>query len=100
MPAPARARLTALLCDRRVPLVVSGHVHQFRLLGDGMRTHAWAPSAWAVLPDRLQPTIGLKRCGVLSLRLDDGGTASVEHTEPAALRQHTLGVDVPDPYEH
>ncbi len=101
VPPPARRRLDEMLLHgRHVPLVVSGHVHQYRVLSDDRRLHAWAPTAWAVLPDEEQPTIGLKRCGVLSIVLDDDGTAGVELVEPDGLVQQVLGRDIDDPYDH
>jgi 3',5'-cyclic AMP phosphodiesterase CpdA len=98
VPAPARRRMTALLATARCPLVVSGHVHQYRLLDGGGRMHAWAPTTWAVLPEWAQNSVGLKRCGALSLALETDGTFRVEFVEPPGLAQLTLGDDIPDPY--
>ena len=100
VPPPARRRLDDRRRRRPMPLVVSGHVHQYRELSDDRSLHAWAPTAWAVLPDERQPTIGLKRCGLLSLLLDDDGTARVELVEPEGIAQQVLGLDVDDPYAH
>jgi len=94
-----RARLLELLASRWCPLVVSGHVHQYRLLGDRHRRHAWAPTSWAVLPDSAQANVGLKRSGVLSLELEPGGSVRVELLEPAGLAQLTIGEDIVDPYQ-
>jgi 3',5'-cyclic AMP phosphodiesterase CpdA len=99
VPEAARRRLSDLLADRSVPLVVSGHVHQYRLLHDGARRHVWAPTTWAVLPEDTQPTLGVKRCGVVSLTLPDDGAADIELVEPPGLRQLTLTRDIPDPYD-
>jgi 3',5'-cyclic AMP phosphodiesterase CpdA len=100
-PPPAdRARLARLLDTRTVPLVLSGHVHQWRELDAGGRHHVWAPTAWAVLPDTVQPLVGHKRCGVVALDLAPHGRASVELVEPEGLRQLTLLEDIPNPYGH
>lgn len=99
-PPAARRRLDDVLHGRHVPLVVSGHVHQYRVLLDDRRLHAWAPTAWAVLPEEEQQTIGLKRCGVLSIVLDDDGTAGVDLVEPDGLVQYVVGRDIDDPYDH
>jgi alkaline phosphatase D len=99
VPDPARRRLGQLLDAVRSPLVVSGHVHQYRVLDDRARRHVWAPTTWAVLPEWAQKTIGVKRCGALMLELGPDGPA-VEFVEPAGLAQLTLGDDLADPYHH
>ena len=99
VPAPARDRLRDLLDDVPVnPLVVSGHVHQFRSLEFDGTSHVWAPTTWAILPDSWQRTIGTKRCGVVHLELSD----SVAHrlVEPDGLRQLVVGEDTPLYYPH
>ena len=58
--------------------MLSGHVHQFRTSDIGGRLHVWAPTTWAVLPEYVQPTVGLKRCGACSIELDRHGIARVE----------------------
>lgn len=97
-PPVARRRLTDLIERRCVPLVLSGHVHQFRVLDVGSRRHVWAPTTWAVLPESLQPSYGAKRCGVVELGLAAGGEFDVSMVEPAAMAQLTLLEDLPDPY--
>jgi predicted phosphodiesterase len=91
VPNPARDRLTELLDGHQVPLVLSGHVHQFRILDDRQRRHVWAPTSWAVYPDRNQARIGLKRCGVLCVCLEPDAETSVEMIEPSGLEQFTVG---------
>jgi hypothetical protein len=56
------------------------------------------PTIWAVLPDELQPVIGAKRCGTVSLTL--AADARPEHylLEPDRLAQQMLIRDLPDPY--
>jgi 3',5'-cyclic AMP phosphodiesterase CpdA len=98
VPHPARHLLLNLLDDHRVPLVLSGHVHQFRLIDEVLRRHVWAPTTWAVLPEQLQATVGRKRCGVVHLGLADDGTSTVELVEPEGLAQLTLDQDIPSPY--
>ncbi len=95
LPAPGRDRLADLL---RAPLVISGHVHQYRLLRLGGTVHLWAPSTWAVLPDQAQPVLGAKRCGIVSLELAAGLPPQPQLIEPDGLAQLTLIRDVPDPY--
>ncbi len=51
-PPPARHRLGNLLKDKPTALIVSGHVHQYRLLRLEGTDHVWAPTTWAVLPMR------------------------------------------------
>jgi 3',5'-cyclic AMP phosphodiesterase CpdA len=97
VPAPGRQDLTNLLDGVRCPLVVSGHVHQSRIL-DRSRRHVWAPTTWAVLPEWAQSTVGVKRCGALWLELGSDGEARIEFLEPPGLKQLTLGDDLPDPY--
>lgn len=98
VPAPARRRLERRLAGRAVPVVVSGHVHQFRILEVGARRHVWAPTTWAVLPDRIQARFGTKRCGIVSLTLAADGQADATLVEPAGLAQFTVSDDIPDPY--
>jgi 3',5'-cyclic AMP phosphodiesterase CpdA len=100
VPPPARRQLDRLLAGRTTRLVVSGHVHQFRVLVIGSRRHVWAPTTWAVLPDRMQAQYGAKRCGIVALTLAAAGRTQVSLEEPAGLRQITLSLDIPDPYDH
>ncbi len=99
VPTPARDRLRDLLDDVPVnPLVVSGHVHQFRSLDLDGTSHVWAPTTWAILPDSWQATIGTKRCGVVHLELSD--TVAHRLVEPDGLRQLVVGEDTPLYYPH
>ncbi|MGH9289427.1 MAG: metallophosphoesterase family protein [Acidimicrobiales bacterium] len=99
VPQPARQRLERWLDHRAAPLVVSGHVHQFRILEAGARRDVWVPTTWAVLPDRIQAPVGAKRCGVVSLTLTDDGRTRASMFEPAGIDQITLTEDIPDPYD-
>jgi hypothetical protein len=98
VPAAARHRLRRLFSGTRLALVLSGHVHQYRWLGlDGLN-HLWVPTTWAVLPDDLQPVLGAKRCGIVSLTLAADAPPEHQLLEPAGLAQQMLIRDFPDPY--
>jgi 3',5'-cyclic AMP phosphodiesterase CpdA len=99
VPSPARERVVALCHEAGVELVVSGHVHQSRRLHAAGMVHLWGPTTWAVLPDWLQPIIGVKRCGILELDLRDDGGFTAQWVEPTGLQQLTLGEDIASPYE-
>ncbi len=100
VPPPARARLTELCHAGGVELVLSGHVHQQRRLEAAGLCHHWVTTTWAVLPEWLQATVGVKRCGLLELALPSDGTApEAVFVEPEGMAQLTLGENVPSPYE-
>src|SRR5581483_5798890 len=90
VPAPHRDRLRQQLAARRVELVLSGHVHQYRMLAERGGRHVWAPSTWAVFPDDRQPAVGIKTCGVLTLDLHADGGLGVDLVTPPGLRQHQV----------
>ena len=97
-PSPARDRLARLFGDTLPALVMSGHVHQYRLLRLDGTHHMWVPTTWAVLPDQVQPVLGAKRCGIVSLTFTAETLAKQEFIEPDGLEQLTVTVDLPDPY--
>jgi 3',5'-cyclic AMP phosphodiesterase CpdA len=97
-PPASRDRLRNLFDGRPLDLVVSGHVHQSRQLRLDGTDHVWAPATWAVLPDRAQPVLGAKRCGVLSLEFGPGLAILPTFSEPDGIRQLTLTADIKDPY--
>jgi hypothetical protein len=97
-PPPARGRLARLFGPTPPALVMSGHVHQYRLLRLDGTDHLWVPTTWAVLPDQAQPVLGAKRCGIVSLTFTAGTPANHELIEPEGLEQHTVTVDPPDPH--
>jgi 3',5'-cyclic AMP phosphodiesterase CpdA len=99
-PPPARDRLARLFGGTRPGLVMSGHVHQYRLLRLDGTDHLWAPTTWAVLPDEAQPVFGAKRCGIVSLDLADGTPRQPEFVAPDGIAQLTMTRDLPDPYHH
>ena len=68
-PRPAFRRLTGLSGGRPAELVLSGHLHQYRMMTLDSTDHLWVSTAWAVLPDQAQPVLGVKRCGFVSLTL-------------------------------
>ncbi len=98
LPPSARDRLRGLHGQTLPALVMSGHVHQYRLLRLDGTDHLWAPSTWAVLPDQVQPTLGAKRCGIVSLDLANGTSPEPVLVEPDGIAQLTVGTDIPDPY--
>ena len=97
-PPPARDRLARLFGGTPPALVMSGHVHQYRLLHLDGTDHLWVPTTWAVLPDHAQPVLGAKRCGIVSLTLLTGTPAEQELIEPHGLEQLIVTLDLPDPY--
>jgi len=97
-PPDARERLARLFGGTPPALVMSGHVHQYRLLRLDGTDHLWVPTTWAVLPGHVQPVFGAKRCGIVSLTLAAAPPAQQELIEPDGLGQFTLTVDLPDPY--
>lgn len=74
LPPSGRDRIRSLLQGKPPALIISSHVHQHRLLQFDGTDHLWVPTTWAVLHDRVQPKLGTKRCGIVSLELaDDAG---------------------------
>ena len=98
VPAAGRRRLAETFAGRPLGLVISGHVHQYRLLRLGGTDHLWVPTAWAVLPDRVQPVLGTKTCGVVTLELSPGAPPEHGFVAPRGIAQLTLLDDLPDPY--
>jgi predicted phosphodiesterase len=98
LPPSARDCLRGLHGQTPPALVMSGHVHQYRLLRLDGTDHLWVPSTWAVLPDQVQPTLGAKRCGIVSLDLASGTSPEPVLVEPDGVAQLTVGTDIPDPY--
>jgi 3',5'-cyclic AMP phosphodiesterase CpdA len=98
LPPSARDRLRGLHSQTPLALVMSGHVHQYRRLRLDGTDHLWAPSTWAVLPDQVQPVLGMKRCRIVSLELASGTSPEPALVEPDGITQLTVGTDIPDPY--
>jgi hypothetical protein len=98
LPPSARDRLRGRPGQTPLALVMSGHVHQYRLLRLDGTDHLWAPTTWAVLPDQVQPVLGMKRCGIVSLELTSDTSPESVLVEPDGIVQLTVGTDIPDPY--
>lgn len=94
----ARERLLDVVERLDARLVASGHVHQWRALEFGERPHVWAPSAWAMVPDFVQPDLGVKVVGMVEHRLGDDGSVISGLAAPSGMAQLTMGVDFPSPY--
>jgi hypothetical protein len=95
---PHRSRLDALIASSAVRLVACGHVHQWRHADVDGRSHVWAPSTWAWLPDRVQPVLGTKVLGVVEHELHDDGrlTSSLQHV--AGIAHVAIHDDFVSPY--
>ena len=98
LPHSARDRLRGLPGQTPPALVLSGHVHQYRLLRLDGTDHLWVPSTWAVLPDQVQPPLGTKRCGIIALDLASDTSPAPLMAEPDGIMQLTAGTGLPDPY--
>lgn len=59
--------------------------------------HVWVPTTWAVLPDDIQPSFRLKRCGLLSIELHHRPRPHPMLVELDGITQLTLGLDIADP---
>jgi Calcineurin-like phosphoesterase len=100
VPPTGRHRLAGLFAGNQPALVISGHVHQYRLLRLDGTDHLWVPTTWAVLPDQAQPSLGAKTCGIVTLDLSDGAPPRQQFVAPDGIAQLTLLDDLPDPYRH
>lgn len=72
-PAP-RQGLLARLVHTPPALIASGHVHQYRDTTLAGTRHVWCPSTGFVLPERIQPTYGLKQVGYVEHMLGEDGS--------------------------
>ncbi len=97
--APAWQRISHASGNSRLALVLSGHVHQRRQLEFHGIDHIWVPTTWAVLPDEVQPVLGAKRCGIVSLEFGGSAPPEPEFIEPPGITQLTIRDDLPDPYQ-
>jgi 3',5'-cyclic-AMP phosphodiesterase len=96
---PSRSRLTALATRSNVRLIATGHVHQWRIVADDC-SHVWAPSAWATIPDSVQPLIGTKVVGVVEHDLHPTGAVTSTLIRPPRIAQVTIGESFDSPYSH
>jgi hypothetical protein len=99
VPIETQRRLAGLLDHVRLGLVLSGHVHQYRVLLHRGTPHVWAPTTWAVLSDESQTRYGDKRCGAVALEFG-GPDVQYRLVEPEGIRQLTMGQNTPNPYSH
>jgi 3',5'-cyclic AMP phosphodiesterase CpdA len=97
VPSPARDRLWERAHAAGAQAVLSGHVHQSRSLQVDGVTQLWAPTTWAVLPETVQRTIGVKRCGLMELELPDDGPFVHEVVEPDGMAQLVISEELPYP---
>lgn len=92
---PAKNRLLRLIRRYRLAAVLSGHVHQWLTVRDGGTGYHWCPSPAFVIADVLQPAIGEKCLGFLSLDLAGGaGAQAVDvalHRPPGLQRYEYAG---------
>ena len=95
-----RSRLAALLAAASVRLVATGHVHQWWQGELDGADHVWAPSTWALVPDRVQPVIGAKVVGLVEHELAPGGTVRSTFVRPDGVTDLRIGDDFPSPYDH
>ena len=84
------ARLTEMIESTNIELVVSGHVHQWRVVRLPECTHVWAPSTWATLPDGIGPRIGTKVTGMVELQLEHAAPPVARLVRPAGLSNLTI----------
>jgi 3',5'-cyclic AMP phosphodiesterase CpdA len=98
-PQSARDRLAGLLGEAPLALVLSGHVHQYRVLRLDGTDHVWVPTTWAVLPDLVQPILGAKRCGIVTFDLASDRPPEPVLVEPDGIAQLTIAADLPNPYQ-
>ena len=89
VPPDHRRRLLEALRDVDLRLVASGHVHQHRHSQVGGVRHCWAPSTAFVLPDRIQPRLGVKRVGYVAYTFGVDNV-EVEIVEAPELTNHSL----------
>ncbi|KRR19889.1 metallophosphoesterase family protein [Bradyrhizobium retamae] len=68
VPQPRRRSLIEMFSKVDLRLVASGHVHQRRDFTYRHTRHIWAPSTGFILPERIQPVIGIKEVGLVEYR--------------------------------
>ena len=84
---PVKTRLLNLIRRYRLQAVCSGHTHQWLSTHDRGTAYVWAPSPAFIIGDALQPVIGEKTVGFLSLDLGADGVSATLH-RPAGLIRH------------
>lgn len=73
VPQPRRRSLMEMFAAVDLRLVASGHIHQRRDFTFGYTRHVWAPSTGFILPERIQPVIGVKEVGLVEYRFQPDG---------------------------
>ncbi|MFG3592548.1 metallophosphoesterase family protein [Bradyrhizobium sp. RDI18] len=68
VPQPRRRSLIEMFSKVDLRLVATGHVHQRRDFTYRHTRHVWAPSTGFILPERIQPVIGIKEVGLVEYR--------------------------------
>ncbi len=96
--SPTRERLLDLIEEHDVSLIVSGHVHQWRVAGNVTCRHVWAPSTWACLPDSIQPRIGTKVTGIVEIEVTGDSPPVARLIRPVGLTNLTIGEHFESPY--
>jgi 3',5'-cyclic AMP phosphodiesterase CpdA len=84
VPQPRRRNLIEMFAAVDLRLVASGHVHQRRDYTFGHTRHVWAPSTGFILPERMQPVIGVKEVGLVEYRFQPDGF-EVRHVRAPGL---------------
>jgi 3',5'-cyclic AMP phosphodiesterase CpdA len=90
VPQPRRKELIELLSSVDLRLVASGHIHQRRDFTCRHTRHVWAPSTGVILPERIQPVIGVKEVGLVEYRFQPD-SFEVRHVRAAG--QIDVGLD-------
>jgi 3',5'-cyclic AMP phosphodiesterase CpdA len=96
VPVAPRRRLLDLLTAIELPLVVSGHVHQYLDHVVAGTRHVWLPSTAFILPDDKQDRVGAKLTGMGVLELGDDGLR-FDLVTPEGMARHdivALGIKV------
>ena len=86
---PFKNRLLQLVRRYRVGTVCTGHTHQWLSVSDRGTSYYWSPSTAFIIGDSLQPIIGEKTVGFLSLDLRDDGV-TVDLLRPDGLIRHDI----------
>jgi 3',5'-cyclic AMP phosphodiesterase CpdA len=89
VPQPRRKELIELLSSVDLRLVASGHIHQRRDFTCRNTRHVWAPSTGFLLPERIQPVIGVKEVGLVEYRFQPDAF-EVRHVKVPGLTELDL----------
>lgn len=89
VPPAARRGLAARFAGRDLRFVASGHVHQALQSEVGGVRRLWVPSCAFIIPDSIQPRIGDKIVGLMTLELSDGA-AYADVVIPPGVRQNNV----------